>query len=99
MGTVRATTSSELRHQTPVRNVNEEHELSEPEYIRDYRDGLPTKRPSCNRAGHGSDRRLETPKEEDDIPLAAGPVFLVLLQGEYKAMFSKDEAAQFSNGR
>lgn len=47
MGTVRATTSSEPRHQTPVTIVHEEHESSEPEYIRDYRDEAQTKRLSC----------------------------------------------------
>jgi hypothetical protein len=49
MGTVRATTSSELQDnlQTPVICGHEEHELGEPEHIREHRDEAQTKRLSC----------------------------------------------------
>ena len=49
MGTVRATNSSELQDnlQTPVISEHEEHELGEPEHIREHRDEAQTKRLSC----------------------------------------------------
>ena len=48
MDTVRATTPSELQDnlQTPVISEHEEHELGEPEHIREHRDEAQTKRPS-----------------------------------------------------